>query len=48
MPNRDLNADDEAPATLVRPDGFVAWRNSGEAADCATELREALANSLGN
>jgi 2-polyprenyl-6-methoxyphenol hydroxylase-like FAD-dependent oxidoreductase len=34
-------------ATLVRPDGFVAWRNSGEAADCATALRGALAHSLG-
>jgi putative polyketide hydroxylase len=35
-------------ATLVRPDGFVAWRNSGEAGDCATGLREALARSLGS
>ncbi len=35
-------------AALVRPDGFVAWRNSGEAADCATALREALARSLGS
>jgi 2-polyprenyl-6-methoxyphenol hydroxylase-like FAD-dependent oxidoreductase len=34
-------------ASLVRPDGFVAWRNSGEAADCASALREALARSLG-
>jgi 2-polyprenyl-6-methoxyphenol hydroxylase-like FAD-dependent oxidoreductase len=34
-------------ATLVRPDGFVAWRNSAGAADCATALRQALADSLG-
>jgi 2-polyprenyl-6-methoxyphenol hydroxylase-like FAD-dependent oxidoreductase len=30
-------------ASLIRPDGFVAWRNSGEAKDCAGELREAMA-----
>jgi 2-polyprenyl-6-methoxyphenol hydroxylase-like FAD-dependent oxidoreductase len=35
-------------AALVRPDGFVAWRNSGEAGNCATALREALEHSLGN
>jgi putative polyketide hydroxylase len=35
-------------ATLVRPDGFVVWRNSGEAPDCATVLRAALAHSLGS
>ena len=35
-------------ATLVRPDGFVAWRNTGGAADCAKTLREALARSLGS
>jgi 2-polyprenyl-6-methoxyphenol hydroxylase-like FAD-dependent oxidoreductase len=35
-------------ATLVRPDGFVAWRNSREAPDCATALREALARCLGS
>ena len=34
-------------AALVRPDGFVAWRNSGEAADAVTALHEALARSLG-
>jgi 2-polyprenyl-6-methoxyphenol hydroxylase-like FAD-dependent oxidoreductase len=33
-------------ASLIRPDGFVAWRNSGEAADAARELREAMAGSL--
>jgi 2-polyprenyl-6-methoxyphenol hydroxylase-like FAD-dependent oxidoreductase len=33
-------------AALVRPDGFVAWRNSGEGADCAAALRGALAHSL--
>ena len=35
-------------AVLVRPDGFVAWRNSGDAVDCAAELREALTHSLGS
>jgi len=35
-------------ASLVRPDGFVAWRSPREAADPASVLREALARSLGN
>jgi 2-polyprenyl-6-methoxyphenol hydroxylase-like FAD-dependent oxidoreductase len=34
-------------ASLVRPDGFVAWRSPDEAADCGGELRKALARSLG-
>lgn len=35
-------------ASLVRPDGFVAWRSHREAADPASVLRAALARSLGN
>jgi putative polyketide hydroxylase len=35
-------------AVLVRPDGFVAWRNTGEAPDCAAALHGALARSLGS
>ena len=35
-------------ASLVRPDGFVAWRNFGEAADCTSALHEALTRSLGS
>ena len=35
-------------ATLLRPDGFVAWRNFGDAADCVAALREAVAHALGN
>ncbi|HEY2146167.1 MAG TPA: FAD-dependent monooxygenase [Steroidobacteraceae bacterium] len=35
-------------ASLVRPDGFIGWRSSGEAADCAAALREAVARSLGS
>jgi len=35
-------------ASLVRPDGFVAWRSHGEAADPASVLHEALARSLGH
>ena len=35
-------------ASLLRPDGFVAWRSPDEAADCGSALREALALSLGN
>jgi hypothetical protein len=35
-------------ASLVRPDGFVAWRSQGEAADPASVLRATLARSLGN
>jgi putative polyketide hydroxylase len=34
-------------AVLVRPDGFVAWRSCGDAADCGPILREALSRSLG-
>ncbi len=34
-------------ASLVRPDGFVAWRSPDDAVDCAGALREALAKSLG-
>lgn len=33
-------------ASLVRPDGFIAWRSAQESADCAGELRAALARSL--
>jgi 2-polyprenyl-6-methoxyphenol hydroxylase-like FAD-dependent oxidoreductase len=33
-------------ASLIRPDGFVAWRSPDEAKDCARELREAIAGSL--
>ncbi|SDD14973.1 FAD-dependent oxidoreductase [Streptomyces prasinopilosus] len=33
-------------AVLVRPDGFVAWRSEGAAADPATALREAVADVL--
>jgi putative polyketide hydroxylase len=34
-------------ASLVRPDGFIAWCSPHESADCGGELREALAQSLG-
>lgn len=34
-------------ASLVRPDGFIAWRTARAAADCAAELPAALAGSLG-
>ncbi len=34
-------------ASLIRPDGFVAWRSEGEASDCSGALREALAHGLG-
>ncbi len=34
-------------ASLVRPDGFVAWRTEGERPDPEAALREALARSLG-
>jgi putative polyketide hydroxylase len=33
-------------ATLLRPDGFVAWRSPGAVADCATALRDALRRCL--
>jgi hypothetical protein len=33
-------------ASLIRPDGFVAWRNLSEAKDCVRELRVAMAGSL--
>ncbi len=35
-------------ASLVRPDGFIAWRSAAEAADSGTVLRAALARSLAN
>jgi putative polyketide hydroxylase len=35
-------------ATLVRPDGFVAWRSPGAVTDAAGALREAVARSLGH
>ena len=35
-------------ASLVRPDGFVAWRNEGDVSDRAGVLREALARSIAN
>jgi 2-polyprenyl-6-methoxyphenol hydroxylase-like FAD-dependent oxidoreductase len=34
-------------ATLIRPDGFVAWRSAGGAAQPEADLRAALAQSLG-
>ena len=34
-------------ATLMRPDGFIAWRSPGESADSARALQAALAESLG-
>jgi putative polyketide hydroxylase len=37
-----------AGASLVRPDGFVAWRSESGAADSAALLREALSQSLGS
>jgi 2-polyprenyl-6-methoxyphenol hydroxylase-like FAD-dependent oxidoreductase len=37
-----------AGASLVRPDGFIAWRSPAMPADPATTLREALSASLGN
>ncbi len=33
-------------AVLVRPDGFVAWRSEGAAADPAAALREVLSTVL--
>ena len=33
-------------ASLVRPDGFVAWRHTGPAQDEAAELRAALSRAL--
>jgi 2-polyprenyl-6-methoxyphenol hydroxylase-like FAD-dependent oxidoreductase len=36
-----------AGASLVRPDGFVAWRSPEAVADPAAALREALTRSLG-
>jgi putative polyketide hydroxylase len=33
-------------ASLVRPDGFIAWRSPQESADCGGDLRTALARSL--
>jgi putative polyketide hydroxylase len=35
-------------ASLVRPDGFIAWRSFGEVPDPIQALREALARSLGH
>jgi hypothetical protein len=37
----------ESGATLIRPDGFVAWRSSGAVADASAVLRAALGASLG-
>ncbi|WP_283133371.1 FAD-dependent monooxygenase [Rhizohabitans arisaemae] len=37
---------DKAGATLVRPDGFVAWRSGPDPVDPARELGEALAHAL--
>ena len=34
-------------ASLVRPDGFVAWRGTGGSGDCTAALGRALASSLG-
>jgi putative polyketide hydroxylase len=34
-------------ATLIRPDGFVAWRSVGAAAQPEAELLSALGQSLG-
>ena len=34
-------------ATLMRPDGFIAWRSPGDSADGARALQAALAGSLG-
>ena len=34
-------------ASLVRPDGFVAWRSAEGHADCVRALRGAVAQSLG-
>jgi 2-polyprenyl-6-methoxyphenol hydroxylase-like FAD-dependent oxidoreductase len=34
-------------ATLMRPDGFIAWRSPGDSADPAGALQKALAASLG-
>jgi 2-polyprenyl-6-methoxyphenol hydroxylase-like FAD-dependent oxidoreductase len=36
-----------AGASLVRPDGFVAWRSLGACAQATQELRSAFARSLG-
>lgn len=36
-----------AGASLIRPDGFVAWRSTGSAPNPEAALREALAKSLG-
>ena len=35
-------------ATLIRPDGFVAWRSAAEAQDATSDLTEALRRSLGH
>jgi putative polyketide hydroxylase len=37
-----------AGASLLRPDGFIAWRTHGATTDRVKALREALARSLGN
>ena len=34
-------------ASLIRPDGFVAWRSVGASPQCARDLREALGRLLG-
>jgi 2-polyprenyl-6-methoxyphenol hydroxylase-like FAD-dependent oxidoreductase len=38
----------DAGAVLVRPDGFVAWRSTGAAADPERALRTALQEALGH
>jgi 2-polyprenyl-6-methoxyphenol hydroxylase-like FAD-dependent oxidoreductase len=38
----------DSGATLIRPDGFVAWRSRAEAKDAASELTNALGQSLGH
>jgi aklavinone 12-hydroxylase len=37
-----------AGASLVRPDGFVAWRSESAAADATALVHEALRQSLGH
>jgi putative polyketide hydroxylase len=34
-------------ASLVRPDGFVAWRSRDDALECSPALHEALGKCLG-
>jgi 2-polyprenyl-6-methoxyphenol hydroxylase-like FAD-dependent oxidoreductase len=37
----------DAGASLIRPDGYVAWRSTGASKDAPSELKAALARSLG-